>query len=298
VPGVCLAAWAAENGEQIEQQLRASGAILFRGFDLEGIDAFEEAARAILGPLYDGYGDLPRAGASSSIYASTPYPPDEPILFHNESSHLQRWPLRIAFFAVQVAEEGGETPILDCREVCRLLDPDVLATFREKGLVYVRNFIPGVDVSWQQFFQTDCRDEVERACRADAMECEWYGEDRLRIRTWRPAVTAHPEDREELFFNQVQLHHVACLNPAVRTAMHNLLGPDELPRTVCYGDGSPIPDDVMQHLSQVYWDACVQFPWEPGDLLALDNMRMAHARLPFKGPRKVAVAMARITGTG
>ena len=51
--------------------------------------------------------DLPRDGISDKIYASTPYPNDQMILYHNESSHLHRWPMKIGFFCVQAAEEGG-----------------------------------------------------------------------------------------------------------------------------------------------------------------------------------------------
>ena len=34
------------------------------------------------------------------------------------------------------------------------------------------------------------------------------------------------------------------------------------------------------------------FPWEPGDVMILDNMSVAHAREPFLGEREIVVAMA------
>jgi alpha-ketoglutarate-dependent taurine dioxygenase len=37
------------------------------------------------------------------------------------------------------------------------------------------------------------------------------------------------------------------------------------------------------------------FPWQKGDIISLDNMRTAHARMPFKGERRIAVAMAGMT---
>ena len=66
------------------------------------------------------------------------------------------------FFCVKAAQQGGETPILDCREVARRLDPALLARFAEKGLMYVRNFSEGIDVPWQKFFHTDDRAVVEQ----------------------------------------------------------------------------------------------------------------------------------------
>ena len=32
-------------------------------------------------------------------------------------------------------------------------------------------------------------------------------------------------------------------------------------------------------------------PWQPGDLLLVDNIRSAHAREPYEGPREVLVGM-------
>ena len=54
----------------------------------------------------------------------------------------------------------------------------------------------------------------------------------------------------------------------------------------------------MEHIGQVYEDVCVEFPWEEGDMIALDNMLVAHARRPFGGPRKILVAMAEMVQAG
>jgi alpha-ketoglutarate-dependent taurine dioxygenase len=293
-PEVDLASWAADNRETIEAELLGSGALLFRGFDLPTVDAFERAAGAIDPSLYGGYGDLPREGASDKIYESTPYPPDQAILFHNESSHLSKWPMRIMFYCSVPAQEGGETPLADCREICRRLDDEVLARFRDKGLVYIRNFSDGLDVSWQQFFQTEDRAVVEAACREGGMELEWTDGDGLRVRQPAVAVTNHPETNEELFFNQIQLHHPFYLQDEVRESLQSLFAPDELPRNVLYGDGAPIEDEVAKHVLEVYWDTSVALPWEQGDIIMLDNMLTAHARNPYVGPRKIAVAMAQV----
>ncbi|WP_199813428.1 TauD/TfdA family dioxygenase, partial [Streptomyces stelliscabiei] len=33
-------------------------------------------------------------------------------------------------------------------------------------------------------------------------------------------------------------------------------------------------------------------PWRPGDLLLVDNLRCAHSREPYQGPREVLVGLA------
>lgn len=291
---VDLAEWAGANREYVEAELLKHGAILFQGFGLGSIEAFEQVALAIYGDLFGEYGDLPRESASGKIYTSTPYPPDKAILFHNESAHLHRWPMKISFFSVQAAAHGGATPILDCRRVCRELDADVLNEFQEKGLLYVRNFLPGVDVSWQKFFQTNDRAAVEAACRQAQMEWEWLGQDRLRLRTHTRAVLNHPKTGDRVFFNQVQLHHPYCLDPEVRSSLLSLLSEEELPRNVYYGDGTRIPDAVMAQIGEVYDRLAVRFPWHAGDMVMLDNMLTSHARDPFEGPRKNVVAMGQM----
>ena len=122
------------------------------------------------------------------------------------------------------------------------------------------------------------------------MDFEWNG-DSLRTRQRRSAVARHPKTNETVFFNQIQLHHVSCLDPTVREALFSFFAPEELPRNVYYGDGAPIEDSTVQTIIDTYWRNAVSFPWQKGDILMLDNMLIAHARLPYKGARKIVVAM-------
>jgi amino acid adenylation domain-containing protein len=291
-----LAEWAAGNVDFLEEKIARHGALLFRGFPLKTVLDFERVAAAICPQLYADYGDLPREkqGGSDKIYESTPYPPDKTILFHNESSHMHTWPMRQFFFSAVAAPEGGETPIVDCRQIYQRLDPVLAERFERLGLLYIRNFTGGLDVSWQEFFHTEDRAVVERYCRDAGIECEWKQGDRLRTRKAALAVATHPKTGEKVFFNQLQLHHVACLDPEIRDSLLALFAEEDLPRNVCYGDGSPIEDAVVSRLLDIYWQESVAFRWRQGDLLALDNMLVAHARNPFQGPRKIAVAMGRM----
>lgn len=296
-PDVDLVAWAGSGGSaEVDRLLLDRGAVLFRGFSLERAEEFERVAAALTTELYGGYGDLPREGGTEKIYKSTPYPKNLPILFHSESSHLPTWPTRISFFCITPAESGGETPLADQREIARRLEPEVLAEFERKGLTYVRNF-SGLDVSWQQFFGTEARAAVERTCQEGGMEPAWRdGGDSLRVFQHVRGVRDHPVTGEQLFFNQIQLHHPHYLPEETRESLRAMVdGDEDLPRNVTFGDGSPISDEVAEHVLQTYWDTCVMFPWEKGDVISLDNMLQAHARMPFTGDRAVAVAMAGMT---
>lgn len=286
-----LAEWIAGNRSRMEQWLATSGAILFRGFAVRSIPDFERCARAICSPLFGEYGDLPKEPNGESVYHSTPYPADKHILFHNEASHTSRWPMKQWFYCALPAQTGGETPIVDCRRIYQALDADLAEQFTRKQLRYVRNFIEGLDVSWQDFFKTTSRMEVEARCAAANMKCEWVDGGQLRVSNIAPAVLRHPRTHELTFFNQIQLHHTATLDPKLRSSLVELFGEEGVPRNVLFGDGSPIPNDVVQQLLDLYWKQCVASRWEAHDILLVDNMLVAHARNPFGGPRKIVVAM-------
>jgi alpha-ketoglutarate-dependent taurine dioxygenase len=289
--GVAAAEWAAGHRGLIEEELARHGALLFRGFGLDSVAEFERFAQAVCPDLFGDYGDLPREGEGGKVYRSTPYPADKAILMHNESSHLPRWPMKICFYCVEAAREGGETPLVDCRKLYRLLDPALRERFSREQVMYVRNYIEGIDVSWQSFFRTDDPAEVERFCAEAAMRWQWGEDGRLRTSQVRPAVARHPKTGEMLFFNQLQLHHVSCLDPAVRESLLAMYTPDELPRNAYYGDGSPIEDAVVERIRELSREATVAFPWRKGDVLVVDNMLVAHGRNPYVGPRKIVVAM-------
>jgi len=289
-----LANWSRKNQDFIGRELSRHGAILFRGFELKSVGQFEEFATTICPQLFDEYGDLPREGVSGKVYGSTPYPADQAILFHNESSHMHRWPMKIWFYCVTAAKQGGETPIVDCRKIYQLLDPKIRDRFEEKQLMYVRNYTDGLDVGWQSFFQTTEKSVVEDYCRRAGIDFEWKNNNGLRTRQICRAVSRHPKTGEMVFFNQVQLHHPSCVDSATRLSLCALFREEDLPRNVYYGDGTPIEDSVIQEICELYWQTSIRFPWREGDVVMLDNMLTAHGRMPFDGPRKIVVAIGEI----
>ncbi|MDF5714836.1 MAG: amino acid adenylation domain-containing protein [Rhizonema sp. NSF051] len=286
-----LVAWAKTNQEFIETELLKHGAILFRDFNVYSVSEFESIAQAICPDLFGEYGDLPRAGESGKVYGSTPYPPDKAILFHNESSHLHQWPLKIWFFCVQPAQKGGNTPIVDCRKAYKILSPKLRKKLAQKQFMYVRNYTEGLDVSWQNFFRTNDKPEVENYCRQSQIDFEWYDNNGLITRQIRPALAVHPKTGEPVFFNQIQLHHIAYLDADVRDSLLSTFGDKKLPRNVYYGDGTSIENEVITEINEVYQQSQMSFPWQKGDILMLDNMLTAHGRNSYLGDRKIVVTM-------
>lgn len=284
-----LPAWCEGRRDAVDAALERAGAVLFRSFELPDTKAFERAAEALCGPLAADYGDLPRGALGGRVYGATPYPADLPILFHHEASHTARWPKRIAFFCLSPAAQGGETVVADGRAVFDRLSAGVRDRFEREGVVYLRRFTPGLDVAWEAYFGTADRAEVERRCRADRIACEWTADGGLRIRQRRPAVIRRGGAR--VFFNQLLLHHPACLPPEVREALAALLPEEDFPRRIAWGDGSPIAGEVVEEVRAAAEAEAASVAWRRGDLLLVDNELAAHGRRAYRGDRKIAVAM-------
>ena len=290
---VDLVEWAADNCGFIESYLLRNGGILFRDFGLSKIEEFERLIEAVSGPLLDySYRSTPRHVVSGRIYSSTEYPAHQTIPLHNENSYTHNWPMKLSFFAQQVAETGGETPIADCRRIYNTIPLEIRECFEDKGLMYVRNYGTGFDLPWQEVFQTSNKAMVEDYCRNAQMEFEWVGEDQFRTRQEARVSATHPRTGELVWFNQAHLFHVSRLSAEVRDWLLNAYGEANLPRNVYFADGSAIDAAMLDEITQVYNDQSIVFPWRQGDVLMLDNMLTAHGRKPFVGKRKVVVGIA------
>ena len=293
IEGVDLTAWASGHHLRIDQHLSEYGAILFRGFTLSGVVAFEQLVEAVSGGLLDyTYRSTPRKQVQGRIYTSTEYPSDQSIPLHNELSYASAWPMKIWFYCVQPASVGGETPIADSRRVYAGLDPHVVERFERCGVMYVRNYGEGVDLPWQEVFQTSSRTAVEEICRNANLTFEWKSGDRLRTRQICQAAATHPKTGERVWFNQAHLFHISRVKPAVRQSLLSTFAEEDLPRNVYYGDGAPIEPATLDHIGAVYDERTVTFTWHQGDILLLDNVLTAHGRRPFGGERRVVVGMA------
>lgn len=275
-------------------RLHEVGGLLLRGFDVLGEQAFQRLVRGFGHELLSyEFGSTPRKAVEQGVYTSTEYPAHQVIPLHNEQSYTLQWPLKIWFHCVQPSAEGGETPIADSRLIYQRIDPALRRRFTDKRLMYVRNYGNGLDLPWQQAFNSEDRHAVEAFCRANRIDFEWKDDGELRTRQVCQATARHPVTQDMVWFNQAHLFHVSNLAPAVREGLLAVVeDPLELPRNVYYGDGSPLEDSALDEIRGVLDDCTVRFPWQQGDVLMLDNMLVAHGRTSFKGARKVIVAMA------
>ncbi|MFB1042253.1 TauD/TfdA family dioxygenase [Streptomyces chrestomyceticus] len=286
--------WLTENRSRIDELLTTYGGVILRDFGIRSVSEFNRAVQTFSSDLLDYvHRSTPRTKVGGKLYTATEYPADRTIQLHNENSYTDSWPSRIYFYCAVAAEQGGETPTADSRRVYRRIDPAVREKFERTGVLYVRNFTDGIDLSWQEVFQTSDRAEVEAYCAAHGIEVEWgSGSPALRTRQHCRAALPHPRTGEQVWFNQAHLFHISALAPEEQSSLVAELGIDNLPRNAFYGNGEAIEPAVLEHIREIYEQEKVVVPWQRGDVMMLDNLLFAHGRNPYRGARKTVVAMS------
>jgi alpha-ketoglutarate-dependent taurine dioxygenase len=289
--GSAPAAWAAEHREEVRRIVLREGALLLRGLGVGTPEDVERIAGALMTRrVVEREAFARRRRHADGIYSSSEWPPDEAMCMHHELSYAVEIPSLLLFGCLGAPVTGGATAVADSHAVLQSLPPALVARFERDGWLLTRNYHQ-VGLSWADAFGTTDRTAVDRYCRGNAIEHEWRASGGLRTRQRRAAVVRHPASGQPVWFNQVAFLSAWTLDPPIREYLVETYGRDELPYDTRYGDGQPIEADVVRTINDVYQAAALREPWRDGDLLLVDNLRMAHSREPFEGPREVVVAM-------
>ncbi|HEY7809966.1 MAG TPA: TauD/TfdA family dioxygenase [Allosphingosinicella sp.] len=298
-PSACaLLRLAEEQRGALSDALLQAGALLFRGWRIDSLDAFSAVVTAFSGTEerfgYAG-GASPRKGlGGGGLYTSTEYPPDMWLSLHNELSYAAVQPRRLFFFCLVEPDVGGETTLADSRQILAALDPALVDEFRSRRLTYIRNLSPitGSGYGWPDAFETADPAEAEAHARALGAAVQWREHGVMRVSQTLPATHRHPETGEEVWFNQADGFHPSALSPAAYAEQMALCGSEENFRlNVTFGDGGAIPLAALSHIRETLRAQTVGHRWRRGDVVVLDNHLAAHGRAPFGGHRKIALAM-------
>lgn len=288
-PGTDPAGWARTYRDLLRTAVMTHGAVMLRGLpaDLRTFRAVVTAVGGATIPYRER--STPRTQVEGDIYTSTEYPPGQRIPLHNENSYSASWPSMLFFLCERPAESGGATPIASSRAVFEMI-PEAVRDRFAGGVRYTRTFREGLGLSWQEAFQTGSRAAVEQYCRQHGQQFEWAGPV-LRTSHVQPAWQREPRSGTPVWFNQAHLFHISALEEEVREALLLTYDERDLPRNAYLADGQPISAGDLAAISSAY-DRCeLVLPWEEGSLLIVDNMLTAHGRAPYRGPRRVLVAM-------
>ncbi len=286
------ARWAAEHRDALRAAVVEHGALLVRGLGLHDARGIEAVFRRLGSLMAEREAFTPRRRYAEGVYSSSKWPPNQHMCMHHELSYAVQPPSLMLFACLVAPTGGGETPVADSPTVLHALPAELVERFERVGWLLIRNYNEDIGASIAEAFGTDDRRAVESYCRANAIRFEWQPNGRLCTWQRRSAVVRHPRTGQRCWFNQIAFLNEWTMDPELREYLVDVYGEDGLPFNTRYGNGDPIGADVIQLIDEVYEEHTARERWQSGDLLLVDNVRTAHARESFEGPREVLVAMA------
>jgi len=278
--------WVADNKVELKAHLIKHGAVLFRGFPLAGAEDFETMLNQtdFQNMPYVG-GAAPRSQVTASrIVTANESPASEKIPFHHEMAQVPTPPGYIFFYCDTAPEEGGATSILHSAEICKqffAIDPEFAASIEESGVSYKRvmpyetDKSSAIGRSWRDTFLVETKAQAEDAMRDAGMSWVWLEDGGVSTKTQAlPAIRLDPEINEKVFFNSIAAVYTGW-NDERNKGETSVVGKDD-----CLMDAK-----VMAELVDEMDALCVNFKWQEGDVLWVNNHTVMHARQPFKGER-------------
>jgi alpha-ketoglutarate-dependent taurine dioxygenase len=285
--------WAVEHRDALRTVVAEHGSVLVRGLGLR--DTTEIGAvfqRLATGLMTEKEAFASRQTYSEGVYSSSKWPSNQPMCMHHELSYTLEFPSLMLFACLRAPIDGGATAVADSPTVLDALPTELVERFEREGWLLTRNYNDEIGASFAEAFGTEDRSSVESYCRANAIEFQWQSDGGLRTRQRRSAVVRHLVTGQRCWFNQIAFLNEWTIDPEVREFLVDVYGADGLPFNTRFGNGDPIGEDIVQLLNRVYEANTAREPWQAGDLMLVDNVRTAHSREPFEGPREVLVAMA------
>jgi alpha-ketoglutarate-dependent taurine dioxygenase len=284
--------WVADHRAELRAILVDHGAVLVRGLCLSDVDEMAGVSKRLSTTLItEREGFAPRDTYADGVYSGSHWPADQPMCMHHELSYALDVPSLMIFGCLRAPDEGGATALADGQAVLGALPDALVERFGRVGWRLLRSYRSDLGVPLVDAFGVDGREAVLDYCAANDIEAEWLDEDWLRTTQRRAAVVRHPVTGVRCWFNQIAFLNARTLDEDLRDYLVAEFGEAGLPFDTGYGDGTPIDDATVHQINACYEANTVRERWQSGDLLLVDNIRMAHSREPFTGDRDVVVAM-------
>jgi len=286
--GLNLEQWIANNKSFCDDSMKKHGAILFRNFNINSVEDFSEFVNT-LGLQAQKYTNRtsPRYSVAENVYTSTTQPKTEIIHFHSENSYSQTPPDKLIFCCIIPAQIGGETPLADNRLVLNNIPESIKSKFRKLGVLYKRRVSDELGLGWNEIFQVQTKEEVEEQCKKNNIQFHWIGD--ILDLSWKgPAIVNHALTGEEIWFNHAFFFNKFSYSEDFLSILDS---EDDLPFSTFYGDGSSISREEYDLIKNAYDHSRVDFPWQKGDLLIVDNFLISHSRNSYDGDRQILVSI-------
>lgn len=286
-----------ENKIEIDNRLLKCGAIKFKGVHIDTLKDFQQIVSSISNRFLRYVdGNSPRTKLSENVYTSTEYDQTQKITMHNELSYSGKWPNKLFFSCLIPSVTGGETLLVDSREILKKMNKDIVTEIQQRGIMYIRNLHGGglgMGPSWQDTFETDDKRRVTEYCKSYAINFEWGEEHNLKLIQKSAGIIEHRQTREKVWFNQIDQFHPSHLGHEIYDTLKAIYNsPEDFPMYVKFGDGNIISEDMVNEIITTIDNITIAPLWKENELLLIDNELVGHGRNSFTGERKVLVAMS------
>ncbi|KAK4590809.1 hypothetical protein RGQ29_021125 [Quercus rubra] len=276
----------------LDSVLHKSGAVLLRGFPVNTASDFNDVVEAF------GFEELPYIGGAAPrnkvvgrISTTNDSPPDQKIPFHHEMAQVTTFPSKLFFFCEVEPGSGGETPIVLSHlvyEKVKERHPEFVEQLEEHGLLYTRVIGEDDDPSshigrgWKSTFLTKEKSVAEERAANLGMKLEWLEDSVKTIMGPIPAIKFDKTRQRKIWFNSMVSAYTGWEDAR-----------NDPVKAVTFGDGKPLPADIIYDSVNILEEESVAFPWQKGDVLLLDNWAALHARRSFDPPRRILASLCK-----
>ena len=285
--------WAAEHRDALRAGVAEHGAVLVRGLGLRDADETIAVYRRLATSLMTEKEAFARRQVyADGVYSSATWPANQPMCMHHELSYRLEVPSLLLFACLGAPTRGGATAVSDSPTVLNALPKDLTERFERDGWILTRSYNEEIGATLAEAFGTEDRGTIERYCRGNAIEFAWQPDGGLHTWQRRSAVVHHPVTGQRCWFNQIAFLNEWTIDPEVREYLVDMYGDEGLPFNTRFGTGEPLTEEIVEMINAVYEATTLREPWQAGDLMLVDNIRTAHSREDYEGPREILVGMA------
>jgi alpha-ketoglutarate-dependent taurine dioxygenase len=285
--------WAAEHRAALRAVVAEYGAVVVRGLGLRDAAEIIAVFRLLaINLMVEREAFARRQVYADGVYSSATWPANQPMCMHHELSYRLEVPSLLLFGCLSAPSRGGATAVSDSPTVLDALPKDLAARFGRDGWMLTRSYNGEIGATLAEAFGTEDRGAIEGYCGANAIGFGWQPDGGLRTWQRRRAVVDHPVTGRRCFFNQVAFLNEWTIDPEVREYLVEMYGAEGLPFNTGFGSGEPVTEEIVELINAVYEAHTVREPWQVGDLMLVDNIRTAHSREAYVGPREIVVGMA------
>ncbi|XAR50686.1 hypothetical protein NMG60_11005080 [Bertholletia excelsa] len=207
-------------------------------------------------------------------------------------AQVPKFPSKLFFFCEVEPGKGGETPLVLSHIVYERMKskyPDFVGYLEEQGLIYTRVLGEEDDPSspigrgWKSTFLTKDKSVAEERAAKLGMRLDWNDDGSVKtIMGPIPATKVDPTRNRNIWFNSMVAAYTGW-----EDSRNNPV------KAVTFGDGKPLPGDIILDCLDILEEESVAIPWQKGDFVLLDNWAVLHSRRSFEPPRRVLASLCK-----